>query len=71
MSTNQNVKIFENGKQNVQNLKPSSYGFDSNYFRRFININKVLFPRLVSKTVGWILFLVVFRYEFSHLRKYL
>ena len=39
-----------------------SYGFDIRCVRRFLRINKVLFPRVLSKTVGWLMSLVVFRY---------
>ena len=39
-----------------------SYGFDAQYVKRFLLINKVLFPKVLSKTVGWLMSLVVFRY---------
>ena len=39
-----------------------SYGFDAQCVKRFLTINKILFPRLVSKTVGWLLSLIAFRY---------
>ena len=39
-----------------------SYGFDAQYVKRFLLLNKILFPRLVSKTVGWLMSLIVFRY---------
>ena len=49
--------------QTKQKSKTSKYGFDINYIRRFININKILFPAFLTKTVGWILFLIIFRYN--------
>ena len=39
-----------------------SYGFDIRYVKRFLLINKILFPKVLSKTVGWLMSLVVFRY---------
>ena len=57
---NDSKNIQQENKSN-ENNKASKYGFDINYIRRFIYINKILFPTFLTKTVGWISFLIIFR----------
>ena len=60
---NENGDDGTGGNQGTSSSKKFfSYGFDIRCVRRFLRINKVLFPRVLSKTVGWLMSLVVFRY---------
>ena len=56
------TKLNNKSLPSEQNDKTAAYGFDRNYFKRFIHINKILFPAIKSKTLGWVLLLMVFRY---------
>ena len=42
--------------------RSSTYGFDRIYLRRFLYLNKFLFPALRSRASAWILVLILFRY---------
>ena len=60
---NENGDDGTGGNQGTSSSKKFfSYGFDIKYVKRFLLINKVLFPKVLSKTVGWLMSLVVFRY---------
>ena len=62
-SKNENGDNGIGGNQGTSSSKKFfSYGFDIQYVKRFLLINKVLFPKVLSKTVGWLISLVVFRY---------
>ena len=62
-SKNENGDNGIGGNQGTSSSKKFfSYGFDIQYVKRFLLINKVLFPKVLSKTVGWLMSLVVFRY---------
>ena len=61
MTSNKESNNDQQGNKTNENITTSKYGFDINYIRRFVYINKILFPTFLTKTVGWILVLIAFR----------